>query len=168
MVDALKDCPFCGCRAEVLEEGDKFYIVFCRECRSQTLSYLTIEQAEKAWNRRVKVDEDNETIEKLIKIKDKAYSERDKCIAALANFIRDIAHPNFRVYTAYHEGDEWEDDWRNILVIERGDLQMTWHFHDSEKYLFDRLPVNNIHKWDGHDTKEKYNRLLKCFVGVRG
>jgi len=104
------------------------------------------------------------TVEELIKIKDEAYGERNKCIAALANFIRDIAYPNFRVFVAEHVGDDWEDDWRTVLVIEKGELQMTWHFHDSEKNLLSRLPTDKLYKWDGHDTKEKYNRLIRCFI----
>jgi len=106
-----------------------------------------------------------DTIETLIIVKDNAYSERNKCIAALANFIRDIAQPQFRVYTTHDNNENWENDWRTVLVIERGDLQMTWHFHDSERHLLERLPVNLLHKFDGHDTKEKYNRLIKCFIG---
>lgn len=102
--------------------------------------------------------------EELIRQKDQAYSERNKCIAALANFIRDTAHPGYRVYVAYHENKDWEDDWRTILVIEKGDIQMTWHFHDSEKYLLTKLPIVNLYKWDGHSTDEKYKRLLKVFL----
>lgn len=102
----------------------------------------------------------------LISQKDKAYSERNKCIAALANFIRDIAMPNYRVYVTQHPEDDisWDDEWITILVIEKGDLQMTWHFHDSEKHLLNRLPVRQLYKWDGHTTEEKYNRLHKLFI----
>ncbi len=106
-----------------------------------------------------------EEIQKIIEAKDNAYSERNKCIAALANFITDTAQPNYRIYVAHHEDEDWENDWRTILVIEKGELQMTWHFHDSEKHLLSRLPKANIYKWDGHDTKEKYNRLIRCFIG---
>lgn len=108
----------------------------------------------------------NDTIEKLMLVKDNAYAERNKCIAALANFIRDIAHPNYRVYAALHpaEDESWDDDWRTILVIERDSIvQMAWHFHDSEKYLLKRLPVNNLYKWDGHTTDEKYRKLVQLF-----
>ena len=94
-------------------------------------------------------------IDQVIKQKDQAYKERNVCIAALAYFIKEIAQPGFRVYVAYHPYDDesWEDDWRTILVIEKGDLQMTWHFHDSEKYLLSKFPVVNVYKWDGHNSK---------------
>ena len=104
-------------------------------------------------------------LEKLIKVKDDAYKERNMCIAALANFIHDTAQPNWRIYVAYHEDPGWEEDWRTILVIEKGSTQMTWHFHDSEKHLLARLSKASIYKWDGHDTKEKYRRLMACFIG---
>lgn len=104
-----------------------------------------------------------EEIEELIKIKDNAYAERNKVIAAFAHHLSNTPY-QCRVYRAYHEDPDWEGDWRTILVIEKGDLQMTWHFHDSEKYLLERLPTANLYKWDGHDTKEKYNRLVNIFI----
>ena len=115
------------------------------------------------------MNDSDQILDELIIRKNNAYAERNKCIAALANLIRDMAHPHFRVFTTEHPIDDesWENDWRTILVIEKGDLQMTWHFHDSEKYLLERLPVNLIHKWDGHDTKEKYNRLINSFIGIK-
>lgn len=109
------------------------------------------------------IEINNTEIEKLIKIKNDAYSERNKCIAALANFLRSTAQPNYRVYVAYHEDEDWENDWRTILVIEKGSVQMTWHFHDSEKHLLEKLPIVNLYKWNGHDTKEKYKRLINLF-----
>lgn len=104
-------------------------------------------------------------IEMIIAQKDNAYTERNKCIAALANLIRDIALPNFRVFVTNHpeEDESWDNDWRTILVIQKGDLQMTWHFHDSDKHLLKRLPVMS-YIWDGHSTDEKYNRLLNIFI----
>lgn len=53
MKEVLEPCPFCGCKAEVLEYGEKSYIVFCRECRAETTSFLNIDEAEKAWDMRV-------------------------------------------------------------------------------------------------------------------
>lgn len=111
-------------------------------------------------------DHANKEIDTLIKIKNDTYRERNMCIAALANLLYDIALPGFRVYVSEHEGDDWEDDWRTVLVIQKDSIQMTWHFHDSEKYLLLRLPKMSSYYWDGHDTKEKYNRLLLCFVEV--
>lgn len=38
--------------------------------------------------------------------------------------------------------------------------QASWHFHDSQAYLFDGLPAYQG-AWDGHDTPEKYRRLAQ-------
>lgn len=108
-------------------------------------------------------------LEALITQKDNAYTERNKCVAALANVIYSIALPKYRVYVTHHpeEDESWDNDWRTILVIEYdGFVQMTWHFHDSEKNLLKRFPVVNSYKWDGHTTDEKYNRLQNLFIGA--
>jgi len=111
--------------------------------------------------------------EELIKAKDNAYWERNQLVAALSKFM-----PS---YLARHpdEDTEWEDDWRNIVVIEippeytedgrkekshpnlpigQG-LQMTWHIHDHDLPMFDHLLTRSWHQWDGHSTQEKYRRL---------
>lgn len=113
-------------------------------------------------------DCNNQDIEELTQQKNNAYKERNMCLAAFAHAIHAVNNPEFDVFVTQHPEDdkEWEDDWRTILVIQRRDWQMTWHFHDSEKYLLKGLPVHNQYEWDGHTTEEKYQRLLKLFIGI--
>lgn len=90
------------------------------------------------------------------------YRERNKVVAALAHVLN---HNNVKVGVATHDLNDkaWNDEWRTIVVIELP-AQVTWHFHDSEKYLLKGLPEIKDYKWDGHSTEEKYKRLLEFFI----
>lgn len=107
--------------------------------------------------------------EELTKAKDNAYWERNQLVAALSKLLPShlAKHPV--------EDKEWEDDWRNIVVIhlpleltpyadvEDGpvpdDIQMTWHVHDHDMPMFDHLNYASDYYYDGHSTEEKYKRL---------
>ena len=105
--------------------------------------------------------------EELKKQKDQAYSERNKILAAFVwTLFRTNKYSTLTIGLAKHpkEDKSWQDDWRNILVIETPEGQLTWHFHDSEMYLFEGLPYLHNYKWDGHSTEIKYERLLRFFV----
>lgn len=97
-------------------------------------------------------------IKELKEQRDGAYKERNLLVAALTKV--------FPAYIALHpEDEEWEDDWRNIIFVEipigKGKTtQVSWHIHDSELGYFKHLPQGK-NEWDGHDTKEKYNRLRR-------
>lgn len=93
----------------------------------------------------------NETIVNLRAAKDAAYAERNQLVAALSK--------QFPASVEQHEGEDWEDDWRNVVFIDLPTGQVSWHIHDSELYLFDHLPKNEGRVWDGHSTEEKYGRL---------
>jgi len=82
--------------------------------------------------------------------KDAAYLERNQVVAALAK-----AYPSGVARTAI-EG--WSEDWHGCVYIDLPTGQASWHFHDSQAYLFAGLPAY-AGKWDGHDTPEKYRRL---------
>lgn len=82
--------------------------------------------------------------------KDAAYLERNQVVAALAK-----AYPSGVARTAI-EG--WSEDWHGCVYIDLPTGQVSWHFHDSQAYLFADLPPY-AGKWDGHDTPEKYRRL---------
>jgi len=90
--------------------------------------------------------------------KNGAYKERDLLVAVLSKI--------FPAYIATHpEEEEWEDDWRHIIFIDipvgKGKTaQVSWHIHDSEIGYFKHLNKGN-NDWDGHTTKEKYNRLKR-------
>jgi hypothetical protein len=89
--------------------------------------------------------------------KDQAYAERNKVVVALAKV---LSKQGIEVYIARHLGKDWEDDWRNILVIELPTGQVTWHFHDSELSLLNCFKYKSPYNYDGHTTDEKYFRLL--------
>ena len=82
--------------------------------------------------------------------KDAAYLERNQVVAALAKVF-----PACRARTAI-EG--WSEDWHGCVFIDLPTGQASWHFHDSQAYLFDFLPERAV-EWDGHTTEEKYARL---------
>lgn len=82
--------------------------------------------------------------------KDEAYLERNQVVAALAK-----CFPSGTGKTAI-EG--WDPEWHGCVYIDLPTGQVSWHFHDSQSYLFGDLPPYQG-KWDGHDTPEKYKRL---------
>ena len=88
--------------------------------------------------------------------KDAAYLERNQVVAALAK-----AFPSGVARTAI-EG--WSEDWHGCVYIDLPTGQASWHFHDSQAYLFDGLPPY-AGKWDGHTTEEKYARLAALKAG---
>lgn len=82
--------------------------------------------------------------------KDGAYLERNQVVAALAK-----CFPSGVALTAI---DGWSEDWHGCVYIDLPTGQVSWHFHDSQAYLFDGLPAYGG-TWDGHDTPEKYRRV---------
>lgn len=87
--------------------------------------------------------------EVLKKQKDLAYSERNKLVALLSKV--------FPSSIEKHEGEDWEDDWRNVVFIWLPTGQCSWHIHDSELPMFSHL-TSDGKKWDGHSNEEKYAR----------
>jgi hypothetical protein len=92
----------------------------------------------------------SDDLEEMRARKDAAYEERNKVVAALARLF-----PSGIAKTAI-EG--WSDGWHGCVYIDLPTGQVSWHFHDSQAYLFDGLPPYTG-TWDGHDTPEKYRRL---------
>jgi hypothetical protein len=82
--------------------------------------------------------------------KDGAYLERNRVVAALAK-----CFPSGIARTAI-EG--WSEDWHGCVYIDLPTGQVSWHYHDSQAYLFECLPPY-AKPWDGHDTEEKYRRV---------
>jgi hypothetical protein len=82
--------------------------------------------------------------------KDAAYLERNQVVAALAKVF-----PSGMARTAI-EG--WSEDWHGCVYIDLPTGQASWHFHDSQAYLFEGLPAYTK-AWDGHTTEQKYGRL---------
>jgi len=105
---------------------------------------------------------------------DSAYAERNKVVLLAAKMAIALGlkaelwrHPD--------EDENWEDNWRWIVAIEiptgvafspLENKWVTWHIKDSESCRFDFLPQGD-NKWDGHDTFEKYLRVLNAnFTGM--
>ena len=86
----------------------------------------------------------------LVERKDGAYLERNQVVAALAK-----CFPSGTAKTAI-EG--WSEDWHGCVYINLPTGQVSWHYHDSQAYLFADLPPYQG-AWDGHTTPEKYARL---------
>lgn len=82
--------------------------------------------------------------------KDQAYFERNNVVAALARMYRSgVAKTNI---------PGWSDDWHGCVYIQLPSGQISYHFHDSQAYLFDGLPEFKG-EWDGHDKDEVHRRL---------
>lgn len=90
--------------------------------------------------------------------KDAAYLERNKLVALLASLF-----PSGIAKTAI-EG--WSEDWHGCVYIDFPGFQASWHYHDSQAYLFEHLPPYEG-SWDGHTTEEKYENLLARAKEVR-
>jgi hypothetical protein len=88
--------------------------------------------------------------EALIADKDAAYLERNRVVAALAKL-----YPSGTARTAIKA---WNPEWHGCVYIDLPTGQVSWHYHDSQSYLFADLPAY-AGRWDGHDTTEKYRRL---------
>jgi len=88
--------------------------------------------------------------------KNGAYSERNHVVAALARM--------FPSYIAVTNIDGWDEEWHGCVYINLPSGQISYHYHDSEHYLFDHLPPFTG-EWDGHD-KETVHKRLGCVTAV--
>ena len=98
-------------------------------------------------------------VEQLQNKSDGAYSERNKCVALVVVFARNLGYD---VWLGKHVGEDWDDDWRNIVFVELPTGQVSWHVHDSELKLFEGLEYKD-RSWDGHTTEEKYDRCARMY-----
>jgi hypothetical protein len=88
---------------------------------------------------------------------DRVYAERNAVVALAARLALGAG------YQAYVATDETQDaGWKNIVFIELPTGQVSWHVHDREMGMFAQLP-KGPNKWDGHDTAEKYKRVVTPF-----
>ena len=85
--------------------------------------------------------------------KDAAYLERNQLVSLLSKLF-----PSGIKRTAI-EG--WSDDWHGCVYIDLPTGQASWHYHDSQAYLFAHLPPY-AGEWDGHDTEQKYERIANA------
>jgi hypothetical protein len=90
--------------------------------------------------------------------KDDAYSQRNKLVVLLAHM---AVRLGWKAGIGRHEGEPWEADWRTIVFIDLPTGQVSWHFHDSEAPLLERLPKYEG-AWDGHSDDEKWSRCREA------
>lgn len=88
--------------------------------------------------------------------KDGAYLERNQVVAGLASLALAAGYHAGKAKTAI---DGWSDDWHGCVYIDLPTGQVSWHYHDSQTHLFEFLTAYSG-EWDGHDTPEKYRRVL--------
>lgn len=86
------------------------------------------------------------------------YAERNKLVAMSAKMALALG---YIAGLATHRGETWDDDWRNVVLIDLPSGQVSWHIHDSELPWFEGLPAYPG-EWDGHTTEEKYIRVLSA------
>ena len=89
----------------------------------------------------------------------RVYPERDQCIALLAAFAYDHG---YKVGIGTHESQgDWDKEWLNVVFIDLPTTgQVSWHIHESELPWFEGIGTYE-EKWDGHDTPEKYRRVVQ-------
>lgn len=90
-------------------------------------------------------------ITSLRRQKNAAYLERNKLVAVLARL-----YPSGLKVTPI---DGWDPQWFNCVYVDLPTGQVSWHYHDSQAWLFEGLPSYKG-EWDGHSTPKKYARLL--------
>ena len=87
---------------------------------------------------------------------DAVYLERNQVVAGLAALAVKLGYPAGIAQTSI-EG--WDEAWNGCVYIDLPTGQISWHYHESQSNLFDFLP-KYVGSWDGHDTPEKYRRVL--------
>lgn len=100
--------------------------------------------------------------EYLRQLADKAYAERNKVVAALANVSVKLRLPVLIGTHEMVEGEPWDEEWKNVLYIKTPAGQISWHFHKSEMHLIEHHVHTEV-KFDGHTTEQKYDRLARAF-----
>lgn len=89
-------------------------------------------------------------IERLRESKDAAYEERNRLVALLASM--------FPSGIKQTDIPGWDAEWHGCVYIDFPWGQASWHFHDSQSFLFDHLPPYSG-EWDGHTTEQKYQNI---------
>lgn len=87
-----------------------------------------------------------------------AYKERNQLVALLST-----CFPSGKAKTAI-EG--WDEAWHGCVYIEFPWGQASWHYHNSDAWMFEHLPPYNK-QWDGHTTEQKYAGIAAA-IRARG
>lgn len=87
-----------------------------------------------------------------------AYKERNQLVALLST-----CFPSGKAKTAI-EG--WDEAWHGCVYIEFPWGQASWHYHNSDAWMFEHLSPYNK-QWDGHTTEQKYAAIATA-IRARG
>ena len=92
--------------------------------------------------------------------KDNAYAERDKCVALIVSMASALG---CRAGLREHDPNDpdWDPNWRTVVYVDLPTGQVSWHIHESERHWFSQLK-EYPGQWDGHNTKQKYERVLNA------
>lgn len=146
-----------------LKDGDR--VVVNMTCRSpgsdlfdtEDVAFL-LDELSAATERAERAEADRD---KYRRRKDEAYTERNRLVALLCRLVISSGGVAGR---HKHEPDPdptWDPEWLTLVAIDLPTGQVSWHFHDSDAHLVAELPTYPG-SWDGHDTPEKYRRVLAC------
>lgn len=81
---------------------------------------------------------------------DEVYHERDQLVALIS-----------KIFPSHiGKDEEQKEGFKNVIYVQLPTGQCSWHIKDSELSLFKHLE-HGKNNWDGHSTKEKYNRIAK-------
>ena len=94
----------------------------------------------------------------LMAAREEVYLERNRLVAFLARL-----YPSGIAKT---DISGWDPEWHNCVYIDTPEGQMSWHYHDTDAWLFEALPPYKG-EWDCHTTGEKYKRLWKLTLQKR-
>lgn len=90
--------------------------------------------------------------------KDAAYKERNQLVALLSTC--------FPAGKAKTDIEGWDEAWHGCVYIDFPWGQASWHYHDSDAWMFDHLPAYRG-QWDGHTTEQKYSAIAAA-IRARG
>ena len=150
---------------ELREDHDKYEYWYFQKCAELTAMTERAEKAEAQSDARllsvgeIAVDLSNAldslTIaekqrDAAVAGKDQAYEERNRLVALLASI-----YPSGVKQT---DIPGWDAEWHGCVFIDFPWGQASWHYHDSQSFLFDHLPPYQG-EWDGHTTEGKYQAI---------
>src|SRR6266853_268553 len=84
--------------------------------------------------------------------KNEAYRQRNHLVAALARlFPSGITRTDI---------PDWDPEWHGCCFIDLPTGQISYHYHDSQAFLFEDLPLYEK-PWDGHNKETVHRRLYE-------
>jgi hypothetical protein len=89
--------------------------------------------------------------------KNEAYRQRDYLVAALARLFP--SGKQLQPADLHTDIPGWDSKWHGCCFIDLPSGQISYHYHDSQAFLFEDLPPYSK-EWDGHDKEKVHSRLI--------